>query len=70
MACSEKNFWYTPTPKPENLRFVAGPHPVGPTISKMCRDALGAPVKQHFYKGQEWTGPSNRIGCKADRRAQ
>lgn len=60
MACTEKNYWFQPTPKAGiNDRFPAGPHPNG----KTGKVGEGKTAK-YLYKGTEWTGHTGFIGRK------
>jgi hypothetical protein len=52
MACEEKNYWNTPNP-------YKGQGTYGIRKSK---GFTGRRAGKLFYRGKEWTGPSNLIG--------
>lgn len=52
MACDEKNYWHTPNP-------YKGQGTYGIRKSK---GFTGAKHGKLFWRGREWTGPSNLMG--------
>ena len=64
---TEKNYWYTRSPRRENL-FFAAERPCRVPVCALARDERPGPTftgkfgDRYYYRGRVWTGPTNALG--------